>query len=64
MNVHVDTNEPNKLFNPTGNDTISDRTIIKGNTTGLMNLNNAKYSRAKSMYQTMMGNFWVPEKVS
>ena len=29
-----------------------------------MNLNNAKYSWAKSMYNTMMGNFRVPEKVS
>ncbi len=56
--------QPKKLFNPEGNDTVSDRTIIKGETTGLMNLNNAKYSWAKSMYQTMMGNFWVPEKIS
>lgn len=56
--------EPKKLFNPQVNDTIGDRTIIKGSTTGLMNLNNAKYSRAKSMYTTMMGNFRIPEKVS
>lgn len=40
------------------------RTIIKGSTTGLFNLNATKYTWAKSMYQVMVGNFWVPEKVS
>lgn len=60
----VDQNTEKKLFNPEGQDDVSVRTIIKGNTTGLMNLNNAKYTWAKSMYNMMMGNFWVPEKVS
>jgi len=55
---------PNKLFNPNGNDDTGDRTIIKGNTTGLFNLNNTKYARAKSLYTIMIGNFRVPEKVS
>jgi ribonucleoside-diphosphate reductase beta chain len=53
----------NPLFNPTGDDTIDSRTIIKGNTTGLFNLNSVKYSWAKSLYQVMIGNFWIPEKV-
>lgn len=52
------------MFNPNGDDTVANRTIIKGNTTGLMSLNNAKYSWAKGLYNTMIGNFWVPEKVS
>ncbi len=52
------------LFNPTGNDDVQHRTIIKGSTTGLFNLNAVKYSWAKSLYQVMVGNFWVPEKVS
>ena len=56
--------ERNKLFNPQGKDDIQERTIIKGNTTGLFNLNNTKYSRAKSLYTIMIGNFWIPEKVS
>ncbi len=51
------------LFNPLGNDDVSERSIIKGNTTGLFNLNATKYSWAKSLYQVMVGNFWVPEKV-
>ena len=55
---------PNLLFNPNGNDDAQHRTIIKGNTTGLFNLNNTKYSRAKSLYTIMIGNFRVPEKVS
>lgn len=55
---------PNKIFNPTGDDSVQSRTIIKGNTTGLFNLNNTKYTRAKSMYTVMIWNFRVPEKVS
>ncbi|MCW1888036.1 MAG: ribonucleotide-diphosphate reductase subunit beta [Candidatus Moranbacteria bacterium] len=54
----------NPLFNPNGNDAVEARTIIKGSTTGLFNLNATKYSWAKSLYQVMVGNFWVPEKVS
>lgn len=54
----------NLIFNPKGNDAVENRTIIKGNTTGLFQLNATKYSWAKSMYQVMVGNFWLPEKVS
>ncbi len=53
-----------KLFNPQGDDSLDKRKIIKGNITGLFNLNDVKYSWAKQMYQVMIGNFWVPEKVS
>ena len=56
--------QANPLFNPMGNDTLEFRTIIKGSTTGLFNLNEVKYSWAKSLYQVMVGNFWLPEKVS
>ncbi len=56
--------QPNKLFNPTGDDNTQTRTIIKGNTTGLFNLNNTKYSWAKLMYTIMIGNFRIPEKIS
>ncbi len=53
----------NQIFNPTWNDDVSSRTIIKGNTTGLFQLNSVKYNWAKSLYQVMIWNFWVPEKV-
>lgn len=53
----------NAIFNPAGNDEVAARTIIKWNTTWLFQLNAVKYTWAKSMYQVMVGNFWVPEKV-
>jgi len=56
--------KPNAMFNPEGDDLVEHRTIIKGATTGLFNLNATKYPWAKSLYQLMIGNFWVPEKVS
>lgn len=56
--------KPNPIFNPKGNDDVSSRTIIKWDSTGLFQLNATKYSWAKSLYQVMVGNFWLPEKVS
>lgn len=55
--------ELNPLFNPSGTDDVSLRRMIKGNATGLFNLNDVKYTWAKQMYQVMVGNFWLPEKV-
>lgn len=56
--------QKNKLFNPQWDDSTEHRTIIKWNTTWLFNLNSVKYSWAKSMYQVMIWNFWLPEKVN
>jgi ribonucleoside-diphosphate reductase beta chain len=56
--------QTNQIFNPAGNDNPQNRTIIKGNTTGLFNLNATKYTRAKSLYTIMIGNFRIPEKIS
>lgn len=64
VNIVLEKILPNKIFNPEWVDDADKRTIIKGNTTWLFNLNNTKYSWAKSMYQVMIWNFWVPEKVS
>lgn len=52
-----------KIFNPDGDDTLIARKIIKGNSTNLFNLNNVKFQWANQLYRTMMGNFWIPEKV-
>lgn len=52
-----------KLFNPLGDDSLSSRSIIKGNTTNIFNLNNVKYQWANNLYIVMMGNFWIPEKI-
>ena len=51
------------LFNPDGDDSIQKRTIIKGDTTNLFNLNDVKYKWANKLYRSMMANFWIPEKV-
>ncbi len=52
----------NLIFNPAGDDLVEHRTIVKGSTTGLFNLNATRYPWAKALYQVMIGNFWVPEK--
>jgi len=52
-----------QIFNPEGDDSIQNRSIIKWNITGLFQLNLTKYNWAKSLYQVMIGNFLVPEKV-
>ena len=54
----------NLIFNPKWNDLVQNRTIIKWSTTWLFNLNEVKYPWAKSLYQVMVWNFWLPEKVS
>ncbi len=64
MKGNVDAMRRNAIFNPKGDDNVGVRTIIKGDTTGLFNLNAVKYQWARSLYQVMIGNFWVPEKVS
>ena len=54
----------NPLFNYKGDDNVAKRTIIKWNTTWLFNVNDVKYPWAKQLYQVMVWNFWLPEKVS
>jgi ribonucleoside-diphosphate reductase beta chain len=52
------------LFNPYGNDSISDRKIIGGNPTNLINLNQVAFPWAIQLYKKMLDNFWRPEAVS
>ncbi|MBC7475497.1 MAG: ribonucleotide-diphosphate reductase subunit beta [Candidatus Sericytochromatia bacterium] len=51
------------IFNPNGDDSLINRRIINGSTTNLFNLNEIKYTWAKSLYRVMLANFWIPEKV-
>lgn len=53
-----------QIFNEHGDDSIENRQIIGGNSTGIMNLNSIKYGWAVKLRKIMLGNFWVPEKVS
>lgn len=56
--------EKTKLFNAGGDDSPSSQQIFGGNPTGILNLNNLKYSWVKGFYRVMTGNHWLPEKVS
>jgi len=52
-----------QLFNPDGDDSLTSRKMVGGNSTNLFNLNDVKYGWTKNMYRAMMNNFWIPEKV-
>lgn len=49
-----------KLYNPSANDGV--RSLIKGDTTNLMNLYDIKYPWAMKIWDEMLSNAWVPEK--
>jgi ribonucleoside-diphosphate reductase beta chain len=53
-----------KIFDEFGSDSVQDRNIINGNSTGIFNLNSVKYQWAPKLYKIMVNNFWIPEKVS
>jgi ribonucleoside-diphosphate reductase beta chain len=53
-----------KIFDPKGDDSMSSRQLVGGNPTGIANMNSIKYKWANTLYKIMIGNFWVPEKVS
>ena len=53
-----------KVFDENGNDDTNERKLIGGNTTGIANLNSVKYSWATKLYQIMLNNHWIPQKVS
>ena len=56
--------EKSKLFNVDGSDLKEDQQIFGGNPTGILNLNNIKYSWVNGFWKTMLNNHWIPEKVS
>lgn len=53
-----------KIFDENGNDATTDRHIINGKATGILNLNSVKYQWATKLYKIMVNNFWIPEKIS
>ncbi len=53
-----------KLFNVQGDDSPSSQKLVGGNPTGILNLDENKYKWVGSLYKKMLGNFWIPEKVS
>lgn len=53
----------NPIFNPSGDDTVENRSIWFGNTTNLMQLNDVRYTWAVGLYQQMRENFWIPQRL-
>lgn len=51
------------LCNFEGDDSISNRQIVNGNVSNILNLSEVKYSWAISLYNKMRENFWNPDKV-
>ena len=60
---NVSFTETNQLFNADGSDRYSDQLLIGGKPTGIANMNTVKHQWAVSIYNTMLGNFWIPQSV-
>ena len=56
--------EKAKLFNINGDDKKENQKIFGGNPTGILNLNNVKYSWVTGFWNTMLNNHWIPNKIS
>lgn len=56
--------ETRKIFNSLGDDSMESRQLIGGNPTGIANLNTVKYKWASTLYTIMVGDFWIPQKIS
>lgn len=56
--------EKSKLFNIDGDDKKENQKIFGGNPTGILNLNNVKYSWVAGFWNTMLNNHWIPNKIS
>jgi ribonucleoside-diphosphate reductase beta chain len=52
------------LFNEDGDDSPENQQLVNGNPTGISNLNENRFKWSNDLYRIMVGNFWVPEKVS
>lgn len=53
-----------KIFNPEGDIELNKVKLIGGNTTGLLDLNNVKFSWTADWYRQGMNNFWIPEEIN
>lgn len=56
--------EKSKLFNVNGDDKKENQQMFGGNPTGILNLNNVKYSWVSGFWTTMLNNHWIPNKIS
>lgn len=51
------------LFNENGSDKYEDQLLIGGTPTGIANMNTVRHQWGVSIYNTMLGNFWIPQSV-
>lgn len=58
----VDFKQPN-IFNENGSDLFEDQMLIGGKPTGIANMNTVRHQWGVSIYNTMLGNFWIPQSV-
>jgi ribonucleoside-diphosphate reductase beta chain len=52
-----------KIYQPTTNETLSNRTIFGGNPDGMINFTKPKYSWATKLWDMMEANTWFPKEV-
>jgi len=52
-----------KIYNPNSKETLNDRQIISGDSTGLIELTNVKYQWAFNLWELMLANTWFPKEV-
>lgn len=50
-----------KIFNPQGDDSL--KSVVNGNATNLLQLNNIKYKDIEAVDTVMDSNFWLPQKI-
>lgn len=53
-----------KIYNPESTETPSTRTIINGNPSGIVNMNDIKYQWAFNLWEMMLANTWFTKEVN
>ena len=51
------------IYNPSSRESVSDRKVISGNPTGLIELTKVKYQWAINLWDLMLANTWFPKEV-
>ena len=59
---NVDFTKPN-IFNEDGSDLFEDQLLSGGNPTGIAIMNTVRHQWGVSIYNTMLGNIWIPQSV-
>lgn len=52
-----------RIYNPSSNETLTDRKVFNGNPHGILNFTKAKYTWALKLWDLMEANTWFPKEV-